>query len=27
VLGRYTFALHEPIAQGEWRPLRTGSEA
>ncbi|MBC8162373.1 MAG: Tn3 family transposase [Roseiflexaceae bacterium] len=23
VLGRYTFALHEPIARGEWRPLRT----
>jgi TnpA family transposase len=26
VLGRYTFALHEPITQGAWRPLRTGSE-
>jgi hypothetical protein len=23
VLGRYTFTLHEPIARGEWRPLRT----
>jgi hypothetical protein len=23
VLGRYTFALQEPIAKGEWHPLRT----
>ena len=23
VLGRYTIALHEPIAQGAWRSLRT----
>ena len=26
VLGRYTFALSEPIAKGEWHPLRTGGE-
>jgi hypothetical protein len=23
VLGRYTFALREPIALGDWHPLRT----
>ena len=26
VLGRYTFTLHEPIARGEWCPLRTADE-
>ena len=26
LLGRYTFALSEPIAQGEWHPLNTTSQ-
>jgi hypothetical protein len=26
VLGRYSFALREPIASGEWRPLRAADE-